>query len=1825
MQRSRFTIRLVQSRSTRFVVSLASLALGFSLVQVVGAPATGAWQVGPVATETAAVVAVTERPDRVSAAEAASAQGSRVEIGSERTEYATSWANPDGTFTYDYSIRPVRAMTESGWRAPDPTLRVREDGALVPAVTTAAMVFSGGGDRRLATISRDGKELSLSVRWTLPAPTVDGATATYRDVPIAGVDLVATAEPEGFSQVFRVNTRVAASDPALRELAFDVETLGVTVRGMGGGFAAVDGDGAAVFTSPTPFMWDSSASAVDPIARRLGEVMATVSSERRVRQPVDGDRVARMPVEVSGGAVTVTPDAGLLADADATLPIYIDPTVSATRSEWTVIQSGFGGDDADYWNYTGDAGVGLCAPSTVPACIENDVKRIIWEFALPAQIAGTHITSATFKAWGTHSLECLDWGIRLYRVPEISPTTVWNNHAHLWSTMLDEVFVHHKNAAGCDPPRWISFNAAAGVQTAADGAWPRLALGLRTTSETCMHCSWKRYRYDTSLSITYGTSAVTSPAEGDRTQAAVRLTAISPQPEVTYQSRPGVASSLPWTTIPTSKVFPSGSGTPISTWPQATTAQLDWNVANTVASDGAVQVRGCFTPGTPGTYCSQPVTITLDRTAFGDSYATEQVGPGVVASLTGDYSVGVTDISFGELAVGRTHTTLAPAPSGVLGPGWVASIPGPEYTGRAAFKLEDHSASGYVLLVGEDGQTLTYLEEASGTYIGIGDAADGSVITKESATQFTVKDPDGTTTRWVLSGSGWAVSEVVSAPAEGTTSFVRDGSGRVTTVIAPAPSGVTCTPGALVAGCRAITIDYASTTTATGTAEAEWGDFVGQIKTVDYTAYDPDLSGMRTVTVSGYLYDSTGHLRAAWDPRISPALKTRYSYNAAGRLATLTPPGLNGWTLAYDTLGRLAHATRTDPVHGVATQAVAYAIPISGTGAPIDLSGATTATWAQTTDLPRVGTAVFPASHVPPRDGSTGAYQPVSTDWKYADLTYLDVNGRPVNAASFGAGAWQIDATRWDAFGNEVWQLTVGNRAQSLAPTGATDPYVAARPTTAERADLLATINTYTSDGADPLTSTGPTHPVMLHSGVVASARTRTTHVYDEGKPDSQVYHLVTTTTVEPVVVDGSATPTADDQRVSVNSYDPVDGAPATGPTSGWTLRKPTVVKTVLVAPAPSIEHKTIYDAAGRTIESRQPASNGSDAGTTTYRHYAAAADIVEPACGMRPEWAGLLCRVAPKAQPTGPEIPARFTTYTYERLADVVTEMRASGAVVRTTDMDYDSAVRPTQVVGATTGEAPSTPVPATSFGYDPDTGFQTTTSDGTRTLTTGYDSIGRVVSYTDADGNTSTSTYTIDGQLATHDDGKGTYTYTYDGTDALGRDERRGLPTSIDTGMGSAPDVFTAAYDADGELVRQDYPNGLTATYEHNNASEATRLTYTKDSNTWLDYTATPSAHGQTGRIVGTGGSTQVYTYDRAGRLVRTDDTYQGHCTVRTYTLDPNSNRTRLDTYPDAGDGACTTSTTPTTQTHTHDTADRIRDTGYSYDQLGRTLTVPADHTTGGGALTATYYANDLPHTLSGGGVTQTFTFDPTGRYRTATRDSGPQAGTVVNHYDCASDSPAWIAEHDGTWTRNVSGVTGDLAAIQYSDSTVYLQITNLHGDVVAVVLNDPAATGVSAHFEQTEYGVPRADNPTNPDRYGWLGGKQRSADVQAGLILMGVRLYNPETGLFLTVDPVPGGNATAYTYPADPVNMFDLDGRHCSWRHPHHCVRDAWRKITRSKARKIASCTATCTAARCGTKVAGCFRGPWPIQWKVACAAVRCGRPAWDCLKYCTRKYG
>ncbi|HEX5495025.1 MAG TPA: RHS repeat-associated core domain-containing protein, partial [Mycobacteriales bacterium] len=144
----------------------------------------------------------------------------------------------------------------------------------------------------------------------------------------------------------------------------------------------------------------------------------------------------------------------------------------------------------------------------------------------------------------------------------------------------------------------------------------------------------------------------------------------------------------------------------------------------------------------------------------------------------------------------------------------------------------------------------------------------------------------------------------------------------------------------------------------------------------------------------------------------------------------------------------------------------------------------------------------------------------------------------------------------------------------------------------------------------------------------------------------------------------------------------------------------------------------------------------------------------------------------------------------------------------------------------------------------------------------------------------------------------------------------------------------------------------------------------------------------------------------------------------------------------------------------------------------------------------------------------------------------------------------------------TRYAKSIAGDLAATITTTTgganTLALPVVDLHGDTVTTidVPTTGNCTGIGEWTDTDEYGNPlNTDTGTTPTTstgigYGWLGGKQR-ATTNTGMLLMGVRLYNPSTGQFTSPDPVFGGNSTAYAYPQDPINGYDITGQWgCGW---------------------------------------------------------------------------
>jgi RHS repeat-associated protein len=416
-----------------------------------------------------------------------------------------------------------------------------------------------------------------------------------------------------------------------------------------------------------------------------------------------------------------------------------------------------------------------------------------------------------------------------------------------------------------------------------------------------------------------------------------------------------------------------------------------------------------------------------------------------------------------------------------------------------------------------------------------------------------------------------------------------------------------------------------------------------------------------------------------------------------------------------------------------------------------------------------------------------------------------------------------------------------------------------------------------------------------------------------------------------------------------------------------------------------------------------------------------------------------------------------------------------------------------------------------------------------------TGYDALGRPVEYLDADGNVSTVTYDVDGRPVSTTDGKGTQNLYYDATS--------GRLTKLED---SAAGTFTAAYNADGAMTEKGLPNGLVAKTTYNEVGEPINLTYTKVTSctekcTWLEESQERSIYGEVLSQTSLS-SSQQYSYDKAGRLKLVKDTPTGGgCTTRQYAYDADSNRTQLTTRAPGGGGACDTSSEGTVQKYTYDEADRLTDEGISYDSFGRITSLLAKDA-GGSTLETTFYSNEMPAIQSQGGITNSYQLDAVGRPREL-KVTGSKEATEVFHYAGSSDAPAWI-EKGSTWTRNIGGIGGGLAAIQPSSGETMLQLADLHGDIAAVV--PLSSTKLSGTYEFDEFGNPKSGTA---GRYGWLGGKQRRTELPSGVIQMGVRSYVPALGRFISRDPMPGGSLNSYEYAGqDPITQFDLSG--CSF---------------------------------------------------------------------------
>lgn len=1278
-------------------------------------------------------------------------------------------------------------------------------------------------------------------------------------------------------------------------------------------------------------------------------------------------------------------------------------------------------------------------------------------------------------------------------------------------------------------------------------------------------------------------SAIITPGEGELSARRVRLQAKALHSSVTtarFQYIAGTQRS--WTDVPAAA---------LSTPSRAAIADVDipvsgpsgdrrsdlvvWDLSKMPGGDvdGPVHVRAWLESPTAGQGgMTDEVNFRVDRRGIADG-ASADIGPGTVDLLSGEFTTTAVDASFEsalqDVTLTRTYESrgVPRRDADMFGPGWEASVEADggdvPYKGLynysevkdvavdrqvlnpdtwnwelffESFTIEDLQPEietvqeverweyRYAVIEGSDGKKMTFTQtlDPGGQVTGWepDDEHPGFDLTRDSTAttgiyNFTLKDPSGNVAKFTSEAANSPNYRLVTFAKPGTTTtlaYTYEAAGtrqRLKTVTAPliAPQYP-----------RKLVFNWAN---------------VGNPVRSRVTSVQFQQGFGTPVTMAEYQYDDQARLIRVSDPRAPGGRPTQYRYDAGSRLERITPSGESPWDLTYQQVAgdagwRLATVSRAHPNGSTATQTIRYDVPLSGAGAPYDMSPTETARWGQTDDLPWDAVAIFPGDDVPT------AGQP---DYAKAAIHYVGMHGKTVNVARPGGA---IATMEHDANGNVIRELTAENRARALA----------AGSNSASAAHDNSTLYQYSGSGADLVALRGPEDDrIKLSSGsVVSGRRVRTTH-YDENAPAGGPYHLPTS---EWRAVETAPGVYVDERELVRRDYDGYGGM------SGWVARHAT---------------KTIQDPGGKALtsysilhptypvveETRTPggAGGGSSPDVQWHEYYGIGPSARVPSNISN---SGMLCtvgssggfygagRLCLRQQATTPtaDVPRRWYWYSmYGHVSAVYDSKTTVGSNARGTTRSYNGADELTSV--AVSGGA-GTAVPAITYSYDPTTGRQTSAASSAGTITRAYDSNGRIASYTDASGVTSTSRYDLRGRLGelTENGGRDTF---------FGYDERDNRTSVTDPAMDRP---ITATYDLDDRLISETLPSDLRMTESYDESGLARIAQWEKTTGcssncTWVDNEVS-SRDADTNITGGTiGGRAKSFSYDSAARLARSDiRDSQDRCLRTTYTYDSgaagDSNRTEADMWTSAPTDSCGTGVHESRAT-SYDSADRV--TSWTWDGFDRATSVPSPDSGGGSALTSTYFMDNYVRTLTLDGQTNTYTWDPARRLTTV---DATGASTSTYHYSDDSDRPTSVSRAGGVVQREIRGPSGNLVAVADGSEVTY-QLRDIEGSIVAT------STGGSAPTRRSEYdpfGLVTTPASTNVidwsglQAYGWLGGHQRptafgqTVSGSSGPVVLGARVYLPRAGRFLQPDPIDGASANAYDYvDQNPANVQDLDG--------------------------------------------------------------------------------
>jgi RHS repeat-associated protein len=369
----------------------------------------------------------------------------------------------------------------------------------------------------------------------------------------------------------------------------------------------------------------------------------------------------------------------------------------------------------------------------------------------------------------------------------------------------------------------------------------------------------------------------------------------------------------------------------------------------------------------------------------------------------------------------------------------------------------------------------------------------------------------------------------------------------------------------------------------------------------------------------------------------------------------------------------------------------------------------------------------------------------------------------------------------------------------------------------------------------------------------------------------------------------------------------------------------------------------------------------------------------------------------------------------------------------------------------------------------------------------------------------------------------------YTYD--------DLNRLSTVVDNRL-QGNQTTTYSYDPASNVAKVVAPNGLTSTFTYDALNRLTALITPVSS-----YNYQLGATGNRTSATEGNGRSLTWNYDGIYRLTNetiADDSGQNNGSA-SYGLDPVGNRlSATSTLPGINPIAGTYNADDEISSESYDANGNVTQEAngnhHTYDSQNHMLSM----TNGSASINLIYdaFGNRVAKTVTTAGVTTTTQYlveddvNPTGYPQVVEELSGPfGAGVVTRTYTYGlqriSQNLSPTVSGNSTWTPSF---------YVYDGGGSVRQLTNTAG-----VVTD--------EYEYDAYGNSFTKTGTTPNNYLYRG-EQFDADL--GLYYLRARYYNPNTGRFLSRDPLDGqakDPATLHKYlyaNGDPVNGIDPTGK-------------------------------------------------------------------------------